>query len=451
MGALCLLGLGLGASALAQTPSGDLDEVARGKYLVTAADCVACHTAPGGQLMAGGVKIPTPAGTLVTPNITPDPEHGLGQWSAEEFYRALHEGIGRHGEYLYPAFPFDAYTHLSRDEVTAIWAYLRTVPPVASTPPPSELRFPFNQRALLWGWRLLNFRHADERPRPPLDTPAARGQHLAEALAHCGTCHTPRNWSLGMDAGRPMQGGSLGGWYAPDLRPGRRVGLDDAPDAELASYLRTGQGGHAVAAGPMAEVVQQSLSQLPATDIDDLVAWLRNLPRADGPNPTPATASSGAVATAALLGVLRHGYHGEVLPDDGAHIYAGLCSSCHGLDGSGGPDRAYPDLLQAASVQAARADNLVMTVLQGVHRAAPAAPADMPGYAGQLDDAQIAAVSNWISGRAGIQRQLTAADVRILRAGQPKRPVLLQQVVTGCVAAVLLLLVLWLAWRRRRR
>lgn len=427
--------------------------LAKGRYLVTAADCVACHTVPGGKLMAGGVRITTPVGELVTPNITPDVEHGIGGWTEDEFYHALHEGIGRHGEYLYPAFPFDAYTHLSRDEVAAIWAYLQSVPAVPVSAPPSSLRFPYNHRSLLWGWRLLNFRQADERPVPPLDTPVARGQHLAEALAHCGTCHTPRNASMGMDAGRSMQGGSLGGWYAPDLRPAGQNSIAAWSDEELASYLKTGRGPHAVAAGPMAEVVEKSLSELPTGDIDDLVAWLRSLPqdpvRAGQPAPVPA--SSGAAGTAALLGELRHTYHGEQLPDDGAHIFAGLCSSCHGLDGRGGPDRVYPDLLQAASVHAARSDNLVMVILQGVHRSAPARPADMAGYANQLDDDQVAALTNWISARAGVTRHVDAAEVARLRAQSATSSRGLRAILIGVGAGVLLVLVLILLSLRRRR
>ena len=138
----------------------------RGEYLARAGDCVACHTEPNGRPFAGGRAMPTPFGNLYVPNITPDDETGIGQWTADEFYRMMHTGVSRDGALLYPAMPFASYTKVTREDCDAIYAYLMSVPPVRQQNRPHELRFPFNKRELLIGWRALYFKEGEYVPDP---------------------------------------------------------------------------------------------------------------------------------------------------------------------------------------------------------------------------------------------------------------------------------------------
>ncbi len=225
----------------------DETPLARGEYLTRLGNCQGCHTRPDGAPFAGGVAFETPFGRLYSSNITPDREHGLGDWTADEFRRALHEGLGREGEQLFPAFPYTAFTRLSDEDVAAIFAYLQVQRPVPYAPPANALRFPFDQRALIRGWKWLNFRQG---PLPAVtDAQVARGAYLAEAVGHCQECHTPRTWSQGLDSGRAYAGATQQGWTAWNLTADPR-GLGGWSDAKLASYLREGhQRGEAVGGG----------------------------------------------------------------------------------------------------------------------------------------------------------------------------------------------------------
>ena len=172
-----------------------------GEYLARAGDCVACHTAPGGKLFAGGRPMATPFGTLYSPNITPDHETGIGEWTADEFYRMMHTGRSRDGRLLYPAMPFASYTKVTREDSDAIFAYLKSVPPVRQPNRPHELRFPFNNRSLILGWRTLFFREGEYEPDPTQSDEWNRGAYLVEGLGHCAMCHTPIN-ALGGSSNR---------------------------------------------------------------------------------------------------------------------------------------------------------------------------------------------------------------------------------------------------------
>ena len=255
------------------------DLVARGKYLTAAADCAACHTVPGGKPFAGGLAFHLPFGTLYTPNITPDKETGIGNWSNADFLRAMHRGIAADGSRLYPAFPYASYTLLTDDDVLAIRAYLSTLPAVHQPDRPDTFSFPYNQRWLMVFWS--GFFNSDTRFHPVAGRSAEwnRGAYLVEALEHCGECHTPRNLLQARDTRQKFAGGVAEGWNAYNITSDPVTGVGGWTARALASYLSTGfAAGHGSAAGPMNEAVQLSLSQLAPSDIQAIVAYLRTIP-----------------------------------------------------------------------------------------------------------------------------------------------------------------------------
>lgn len=452
---LWVLVLGMSASALAQTPD-NAALIERGRYLATAADCIACHTADFSKPFAGGVAIPTPFGQIIAPNITPDPDTGIGNWSDEEFYRAMHEGIGKDGENLYPAFPYDAFTRLSREDVLAIKAWLFTQKPIRQANPPSELNFPFNQRWLLSGWKLLNFRKGEWQPDPDRDASWNRGAYLVEALAHCGTCHTPRNFSMGSDNSRKFGGGTVGSWQAYNITPDPISGIGDWTDDELVTYMRTGTvEGKGGAAGEMGLAVEHSLSKLPEQDLRDIVTYLRaQEPIRDAAQTRP-----------------RHGWGepsedvtafrgNEDLVDDpgGRTIYYGACASCHGMDGGGTDDHDLPALFGNTVVGAMSANNLVMSILDGVHRSVDGQSVSMQAFDHELSSAQVALVANYVLKTYGNPAAATvdAARVDTLRKNTGPQPLVAKLALPGMIAGglVIVLVLIWLLVRlstRRRR
>jgi len=277
--AACLGLLGTTLIAPSGIAADDPALVARGKYLATAADCVACHTAAEGKPFAGGVSLQTPFGTIVTPNITSDPDAGIGTWTDDEFLSALWEGRGRNGKRLFPAMPYPSFTLMAKDDALAIRAYLRTVEPVAKKVESNLLPFPFNVRFNLAIWNLINFREGRFQPDPARSSQWNRGRYLVDALEHCGVCHTPKNF-LGGDKGSAyLTGASLQGWYAPSIAPNHDgKGVDAYKDDELFTLLRTGQNGKDMPGGPMAEVIQKSTSQLTDDDLRAIITYLKDKP-----------------------------------------------------------------------------------------------------------------------------------------------------------------------------
>ena len=447
-----LLALSMSGVALAQTPD-NAAQIERGRYLATAADCIACHTVDFAKPFAGGVPIPTPFGQIIAPNITPDPETGIGSWTDEEFYRAMHEGVGKNGENLYPAFPYDAFTKLSRDDVLAIKAYLFTLAPIRQDNPASELKFPFNQRWILSGWKLLNLRKGELQADPGKDAAWNRGAWLVEALAHCGTCHTPRDFSMGSDDSRKFAGGAVGSWQAYNITPDPVSGIGDWSDDELVQYMRTGKvAGKGGAAGEMGVAVEHSLSQLPEQDLRDIVTYLRaQKPIRDAAQTQP-----------------RHGW-GEAREDvtafrgnedlveqpDGRTIFYGACASCHGIAGAGTDDDAFPSLFGNTVVGAMHANNLVMAILDGVHRSVAGEITSMQGFDHELSSAEVAMVANYVLKTYGnpAAATLDAATIDALRENTGEQPLVAKLAVPGMIAGgiIIVLLLTWLLLRRRRR
>jgi mono/diheme cytochrome c family protein len=231
------------------------DLIARGEYLSRAGDCIACHTLPAGKLFGGGRPMETPFGTLYSPNISSDKETGIGNWSADEFYTMLHEGKSRDGSLLYPAMPFASYTKVTRADSDAIYAYLQSVPQIHQPNRPHQLKFPFNQRQLLLGWRTLFFREGEYRPAPAQSAQWNRGAYLVEGLGHCTMCHTQINALGGNTPSKQFQGGliPMQNWYAPSLTSNREAGLGDWGIDDIVGLLHAGVSNRGAVYGPMAE------------------------------------------------------------------------------------------------------------------------------------------------------------------------------------------------------
>jgi mono/diheme cytochrome c family protein len=449
--AFVALALLAGSAGVVQAASAD--QIRQGEYLARAGDCIACHTVDRNKPFAGGYPLETPLGTIYGPNITPDRETGIGDWSDEEFVRALHEGIGRHGEPLYPAFPYSAFTKMSREDVLAIKAYLFTVPPVRQKTPDNQITFPFNHRGLLKFWRMINFTPGRFTPVPSRSVEWNRGAYLTEALAHCQECHTPRNMTMGLDRKRPFGGGMVAGWLAFNITSDPVSGVGGWTSSELVQYLRSGiVAGKGSAAGGMAEVVENSLRYLSIDDVKAMVTYVGSVPairdeadqkaRTDWGEPSQKDASLRGVAGVTISSV----------PSGGIELYSGHCASCHAADGSGVRDGTYPALFHNSVVGARDPSNLVMVILHGVERRSEDRHAFMAGFADPMDDAEVAMLANHLTKQYGNPR--TMVDTRFVamqRHGGPPSPLprLLQW--GAAAAALLVLLLLLLLWRSRGR
>ncbi|MDE2279024.1 MAG: cytochrome c, partial [Xanthomonadaceae bacterium] len=286
--------------------------VARGAYLATMGDCAACHTARGSRRYAGGRVLATPFGDVPAPNITPDPDTGIGRWRFADFWRALHQGRGRRGEPLYPVFSYTSFTRVTRDDAWAIFAYLKSLPPVRQPNREPALSFPYNVRSSLLAWRALYFRPGVYRPDPARSAEWNRGAYLVQGLGHCGECHTPRNAWGAMDEKRRLVGGSLPAqdWYAPGLGTQPGGGLAGWSGQDIVDLLKTGESSKGAAFGPMADVVRNSTQYMSEADLRAMATYLRALP-ARGPAPAPA----------AFAQATGHAQGGE--------LYAQQCAACH--------------------------------------------------------------------------------------------------------------------------
>jgi len=269
-----LASLGLGSAADAQQT-----QLQRGEYLARAGDCVSCHTAKGGAPYSGGLRMDTPFGYLLAPNITPDPETGIGRWSKDDFYRAMKDGVNKHGQDMFPVMPFDFYARVSREDSDAIYAYLKTVKPVRNAVDINHLSFPFNQRWSMAVWRELYFDGAAFKPDPAKTPSWNRGAYLVEGLGHCSSCHSPRNVLGGIEKDKAFTGATIDGWFALNLTSNLHTGLGAWTADEIAAYLKTGAyKGKTTTFGPMAEVVQNSLGYLTDADLKAMAEYLKSIP-----------------------------------------------------------------------------------------------------------------------------------------------------------------------------
>jgi len=356
----------------------------RGEYLAHAGDCVACHTEPGGVQFAGGRAIPTPFGNLYVTNITPDDETGIGRWTQDEFYRMMHSGVSRDGTLLYPAMPFASYTRVTREDCDAIYAYLMSVAPVKHPNRPHELRFPFNKRELLVGWRTLYFREGEYVADQEQSAQWNRGAYLVQGLGHCAMCHTAVNALGGSSESKAFEGGMIPNqnWYAPSLTSNREAGLGDWSLKDIADILQAGVSQRATVYGPMAEVVYNSLQYLSDDDVQAMAVYLKGLPRREAePPPT----SQERLVSPRIM-------------ESGRAIYQKQCSVCHGPEGKGQAP-AYPPLAGNQSITMASPVNSIRMVLNGGY--APGTrrnprPYGMPPFSHILSDEEVAAVVSYI-------------------------------------------------------
>lgn len=359
--------------------------VTQGEYLARAGDCIACHTLPGGRLFAGGRAMPTPFGTLYSTNITPDPESGIGGWTADQFYALMHTGRTPDGGMIYPAMPFANYTKVTRQDSDAIFAYLRAVPAVHQPDRPNDLRFPYDNRALILGWRTLFFTEGTFRPDAAKSDAWNRGAYLVQGLGHCSMCHSPINALGGSSESRAFEGGliPMQDWYAPSLTSNKEAGLGDWSLQDITDLLRTGISHRGAVYGPMAEVVYDSLQYLTDMDVQAMAIYLKSL----GQGSPPGAASSAVPATESSL-----------LLDLGRTVYGTHCTTCHGADGRGMPPQ-YPPLAANQSIQMESAVNPIRMVLNGglpPGTAGNPRPYGMPPFAQALSDDDVAAVVTYI-------------------------------------------------------
>jgi len=382
--------------------------VARGEYLARAADCAACHTAKDGQPFTGGRAFVLPFGTMYSTNITPDPETGIGAYSDADFLNALHKGIGRGNVRLYPAMPYASYTQMTDADALAIKAYLFSLAPVHAPAPANTLAFPFNQRSLMAVWSAMFSPEKRYEPNADRDPAWNRGAYLAEALGHCGECHTPRNLAFALNNRAKFAGALQAGWRAYNITPDVRTGVGGWSDADLLHYLSTGHAaGRATASGPMGEAIDQSLRYLTPGDLTAMVAYLRSV-KGVVTSDLPERRATPAEATFAA----NVGAHGEA---DGREVYASACAGCHGWTGVS-PGISAATLTGTRAVNDPTATNVAQVIIHGGGRHAAPGPRNMPAFGDTYSDGEIASVANYVTARFGAQgADLSAADVAKLR------------------------------------
>lgn len=395
-------------------PTGVPDELksasleVRGEYLARAADCAACHTVRGGETFAGGRAFILPFGTIYSTNITPDADTGIGAYTDADFLNAVHKGLGRANGKLYPAMPYASYTYMTDADALAIKAYLFTLKPLHAPTPTNTLAFPFNQRGLMSIWSAMF--NPDKRYEPDLQRDAVwnRGAYLAEAMGHCGECHTPRNLAFALNNRQKFAGAVQAGWRAYNITPDRSSGVGTWSDAEMSQYLSTGHAqGRGMASGPMGEAVDASLSHLQAGDLAALMTYLRTVPGI-ATDDLPVLRTTPAAATFAEGG----SFSSEA---GGSAVYAGACAGCHGWTGVT-PGVASVTLMGIRGVNDATATNVAQVIIHGGERLAPDGPLNMPAFGSAYSDSEIAGVANYVTARFGARASaLTAAEVAKLR------------------------------------
>ena len=462
-----LLGMGVAVAASAASgQSADQDVVERGRYLATLADCTACHTAPGGAEFAGGYAIQSPLGAIWSTNITPSKTAGIGDYAQEDFARAVREGKAKDGRHLYPAMPYDAYAGITDEDIAALYAYfMQEVAAVDAAPAQqTSLKFPFNMRFAMMGWNLFYAGGAPFTPDPALSEAENRGKYITDALAHCGSCHTPRGLLMGPVGGAYLAGGDVGPWYAPNITADPVAGIGAWSPQEVAAYLGTGHAaGRAQAAGPMAEAVQNSLQYLTPEDLSATAAYLKTVAPAAGATGVDSTAVGAPKSDEAMLRGAQPQTSNAGLKT-GPELFSGYCASCHQPDGSGSAGQAYPSLFHNSATGAQSAKNLIATILYGVDRDVGGIHVLMPhfskgSYVGELSDGDVAEIANYVLTSWGNAdaATVTPVDVAQSRAGGPVAPLAkLQPYIPALMAAavavaLLILLLIVRAIRRRRR
>ena len=380
--------------------------VQRGEYLARAADCMVCHTAKGQAPYAGGFAFNLPFGTIYSTNITPDKDTGIGNYTDAQFLAAMHRGIRADGKRLYPAMPFASYTYMTDADALAVKAYLFSLAPVHAPAKTNTLGFPFNQRWAMgiWAW----FFNPDTRFEPDAAKSPEwnRGAYIAEALAHCGECHTPRNVAYALNNRQKFAGETTAGWRAYNISSDSATGIGAWSDDAVFAYLTTGHVlGHGTASGPMGEAVDKSFSQLAPEDMHAVVAYLRSVP--------PVT--SNLPATLAPPAPASHRQGVTITDARGKQVFEGACASCHDWTGVS-PIIPFATLTGARAVNDPSAVNVAQIVISGTKRKTPQGMVVMPAFGATYSNVEIAAVANYVTARFGSEgSRLTERDVENLR------------------------------------
>ncbi len=385
------------------TPQTD-EKVEKGKYLAAAGNCISCHTHKGGEEFAGGLAFHTPFGVIHSTNITPDPETGIGTWSEGDFVKAMHDGVAPGGRYLFPAFPYTAFTKVTEDDVKAIYAYLKTLKPVKYTPPANGMAFAMRWPMMFWNALF----HTSERYAPDTTQSAEwnRGAYLTEGLGHCSMCHTPRNLAGAEKRDQAYAGGEIMDhvgaadaepkirkWSGVNLTPAK-TGLGAWSVDDIARYLNKGFTiNHAGAWGPMTEVIVNSMRHLSVEDTKAMAVYIKSLPPRELPGGTPIA---------------------EDQAKAGQPIYKDRCAKCHMDSGRGGMFNA-PPLTGSAIVQHADPASLINIIIYGANAPKEISTGQwetMKPLGEVMTDAEIAAVANYIRASWGnTGRAVQAADV----------------------------------------
>ena len=377
-------------------PNADL--IRRGRYLTIAGDCASCHTRRGGRPFEGGLGLQTPFVIIYSANLTSDREHGIGTWTTDQFFRALHDGLAPGGKHLYPALPYPHFTIVSRADTDAILAYLKTVPAVHYVQPANRLPFPVDMRASLIAWDALSFSPHGFRGNPAMSPLWNRGAYLVEGLEHCGACHTPKN-ALGAELNsQAFRGAPVENWVAPDLTANPRTGLGRWSSSDIVQYLRTGRNNHANASGLMGEVVAYSTSLLTDADLSAIATYLKSLPASPSlPSPAPEAQSMRT----------------------GSSIFFDACTACHLAGGKGQPG-IFPPLQGSNVVQQRDPSGVIRLILAGTRtaptRSRPSFQA-MPSFAWKLSDREVGDVATYVRNSWGNQAPpVNAHDVATVRS-----------------------------------
>jgi mono/diheme cytochrome c family protein len=394
-------------------------QIEQGRYLALAGNCMACHTTRGGAPLAGGRRIDTPFGGVYSSNLTPDPETGLGRWTPQDFWLAMHRGRSASGRLLTPAFPYNHTSVVTRDDSDAIFAWLKTLTPVAQAQPAHTLTWPFGTQPALAVWRSLFFEPSPFKENKAESAEWNRGAYLVQGLGHCAACHSPRNALGATGPVHDLSGGLMPvvNWYAPNLTQDAESGLASTPLPEIVRLLRTGASDTAQTNGPMGEVVQHSLQHLKEVDLLAMAIYLQSrAQRANKPAPDAAKLARSSAKVSAQVAT------------QGAKVYERQCLQCHGEQGEGlktaAGEVAYPALAGNRAVLLQDPTNLVQLVLYGGYGPATQGhprPFGMPPAVLELHDHDIAAVlthlrTQW-GNRAG---EVTPLQVNRIRAAQDR-------------------------------
>ncbi|EUC19423.1 cytochrome c [Paraburkholderia hospita] len=379
--------------------------VTRGEYLAKAGDCIACHSTPHGKPFTGGLKMMTPMGAIYSTNITPDPETGIGQYSEDDFKRAMREGIAKDGHNLYPAMPYPSYAKVNDDDMHALYTYfMHGVAPIKQANREPDIKWPLNMRWPLKFWNMVFLEKGVYQDKTGKDVAWNRGAYLIQGLGHCGSCHTPRGiafqeQALDESGALYLSGSPIDNWFASNLTGEHNVGLGRWSEADVAQFLKTGANQHASAFGSMTDVINNSTQALTDVDVAAMSRYLKSLPAAGGSG-GPAYAYDAKATKVSLT---------RPANDAGARVYTAFCMHCHGVDGRGfapmlAPLAGNPNVLEknASSLINVTLNGTGDLVIGGVPAAYP-----MPKYGPVLNDQQIADVltfirAGWNNGAPGV-------------------------------------------------